>query len=95
LAAQSRKKPSAVTREAVIGVALLLFGVLLLPVAVFTVGKVVFGGYAGAGYGDFFGELVAKLIGLDQSAWFLVLSPYLALQVARLGLFGWRKSATM
>ena len=78
-----------------IAVSVLLFGLLLLPLAVFLVGKVVFGAYAGDGYFDFFGQLLAKLLKLDKAAWFLVLSPYLALQTARLALVGWRKTATM
>jgi hypothetical protein len=44
---------------------------------------------------DFFSQLSAKLLEFDKAAWFLVLSPYLALQVARLAIMGWRKSAAM
>jgi hypothetical protein len=95
LAEQKQNPRKTISREAMIGVGLLLFGVLLLPLAVFLVGKTVFGGYAGDGYIDFFSQLFSKLLDLDKAAWFLVLSPYLAIQIARLAILGWRKTATM
>jgi hypothetical protein len=95
LAAEKKKAASTLSREAIIAAGALLFGVLLLPLAVFVVGKIVFSAYAGGGYIDFFGQLFAKLLELDKAAWFLVLSPYLALQVARLAVIGWRKTAAM
>ena len=95
MAAKQQKPRNAISREAIIGAGLLLFGVLLLPLAVFLVGKTVFGVYAGDGYMDFFSQLFAKLVDLDKAAWVLVLSPYLALQIARLAILGWRKTATM
>ncbi|MGB5164321.1 MAG: hypothetical protein WBN09_06340 [Woeseiaceae bacterium] len=95
MAEQQKKTATTLSREAIIAVGLLLFGLLLLPLAVFLVGKIVFGAYAGDGYIGFFSQLFAKLLDLDKAAWFLVLSPYLALQIARLALVGWRKTATM
>ena len=82
-------------REAILLGSCLLFGLLLLPVAVFFVGQTVFGAYGGDGYGEFFTTLMGKILAFDLSAWFLVLSPYLALQTLRLALFGWRKTAAM
>ena len=76
---------------ALLGV-MLLFGITLLPIAIWFVGNLVFGSYGGAGYGDFFGMLGAKLRAADPVAWFLVLSPWLALQVVRLAIFGWRRA---
>ena len=69
---------------------MLLFGIVILPIAIWFVGNVVFGSYGGAGYGDFFGTLSSKLRSGDLVAWFLVLSPWLALQVVRLAAWGWR-----
>lgn len=82
-------------REAVIFLSLLLFGVLLLPVAVYVVGQSVFGAYAGDGYGEFFAALAGKLVAFEWVAWFLILSPYLAIQTLRITAFGWRASASM
>jgi hypothetical protein len=70
--------------------AMLFFGIVLLPIAIWVVGDLVFGSYGGNGYGDFFSNLSGKLRSGNWVAWFLVLSPWLALQVVRLALLGWR-----
>ena len=82
----------AVRKEAILFVALLFVGIVLLPLAIFLVGQLVFGTYGGAGYGDFFGSISARLRGLDGVAWFLVLSPYLAWQCLRLTILAWRRA---
>ena len=71
--------------------ALLAIGFLLLPIAIYTVGGIVFGVYDG-GYGSFFGKLSRGLVSGDLPTWFLVLSPYLVIQVVRLSLFLFRRS---
>ena len=68
---------------------------MLLPVAVYFVGQAVFGAYGGSGYGDFIGSIARKLLDGDLVAWFLVLSPYLAVQAVRLTLAGWRAAGKM
>lgn len=78
------------TKEVALFATLLFFGIVVLPVAIWFVGKAVFGAYGGAGYTDFFGTLSGKLRNGDTVAWFLVLSPYLVLQTLRLTAFGWR-----
>jgi hypothetical protein len=71
--------------------AILLFvGFVLLPIAIWFVGKAVFGAYGGSGYADFFGTLSSKIRNGDLVAWFLVLSPYFVWQCLRLMVFGWR-----
>lgn len=80
-------------RELVFDVGLLLFGVLLLPVAVFLVGQLVFGPYEGSGYGEFYSALLGRLVGGDFAAWFLVLSPLLVVLGLRAVAWGWRASA--
>jgi hypothetical protein len=55
----------------------------------------VFGGYGGDGYGGFFSALASRVFTFNGSAWFLILSPYLALQIVRLVITGWRKTAAM
>lgn len=80
-------------REIVWLVTLLLIGVLVLPIAIWFVGDVVFGDYEGGGYMDFFGALVGRLANGDGGTWFLVLSPYLAISALRLTAVGWRLAA--
>lgn len=81
--------------EAALFTGLLFFGLVLLPVAIWFVGKAVFGAYGGMGYGDFFGTLIGKIRGGDLVAWFLVLSPWLVLQIGRLMALGWRAAAKL
>jgi len=78
------------TKELALLAALLFLGLVVLPIAIWLVGKSVFGAYGGAGYMDFFGTLSGKIRSGDLVAWFLVLSPYLVWQVIRLTAFGWR-----
>lgn len=81
-------------REAIIAVALVLAGLLLLPIAIWWVGGSVFGSYAGDGFGGFYAELIRKLAGGNIVAWFLVLSPLLGVAAIRLTLAALRLSKT-
>ena len=74
---------------------MLLLGMVLLPVAIWFVGNLVFGSYGGTGYGDFFNSLSGKRRSGNLVAWFLVLSPYLGIQVVRFALAGWRRAGKM
>ena len=95
MAAQQSPLKRIAIRESSLFAGCLLIGMLLLPIAIFAVGKTVFGAYGGDGYLEFFTRLTMKVFAFHGDAWFLVLSPYLALQTARLTLRGWRKTATM
>jgi hypothetical protein len=77
-------------REGILFVGLLIAGAVPLPAAVFLVGKAVFGAYGGDGLADFYAALNGKLAAADWVAWFLVLSPYLAVQCVRLMARLWR-----
>jgi hypothetical protein len=77
-------------KEIALFLAMLFFGFVLMPIAIWLVGNAIFGEYGGAGYGDFFGILSGKIGSGDPVAWFLVLSPWIAVQIVRLGLFAWR-----
>lgn len=77
-------------RELLLFFALFFLGFTVLPVVVFLVGQAIFGSYGGEGFAGFFGELWNKLTTGEFYAWFLVLSPYLALQTLRLAIVGWR-----
>ena len=89
----SDKSPSLsriLKKESAIFAGFLFVGVVLLPIVIWFVGKIVFGAYGGAGFAEFFGTLNGKIRSGDLVAWFLVLSPWLALQILRLMVFGWR-----
>jgi len=76
--------------------AILLFaGFVLLPIAIWFVGKAVFGAYGGHGYVEFFGTLSGKIRSGDLVAWFLVLSPYFVWQCLRLMVLGWRRAGKL
>lgn len=80
-------------RESASGLALLLFGLLLLPVAVYVIGGRVFGPYEGDGLGGFFAGLMGRLADGNGSAWFLVLSPLLLVLAVRALAWSWRALA--
>ncbi|MEM9690143.1 MAG: hypothetical protein AAF917_11765 [Pseudomonadota bacterium] len=80
-----------IVNEIALFAAFLFAGFLILPFAVYLVGSVVFGDYSG-GYGEFFGRLSGGLVSGHWPTWFLVLSPYLLLQIVRLSLFGLRST---
>lgn len=89
----SRSAKQVALKEAALFFGLLFFGFVLMPVAIYLVGKEIFGNYGGYGYADFFGTLSAKIRSGEGVAWFLVLSPYLAWQTLRLTVFGWRRAS--
>lgn len=80
-------------KEAALLMGLLFLGFVVMPVAIFLVGEQFFGAYGGQGFGHFFGVISGKLRAGDTVAWFLILSPYLAWQISRLTVFGWRASS--
>lgn len=80
-------------KETAILAVLLFLGLVILPLLIWFVGKSVFGAYGGAGYADFFGTLSGKVRAGDLVAWFLILAPWLAVQVIRLAMAGWRLAA--
>jgi hypothetical protein len=92
---QPKPRGELIKKEAALFTGLLFFGLVILPIAIWFVGKAVFGVYGGSGYGNFFGTLIGKIRDGDVVAWFLVLSPWLVLQTGRLMAFGWRAAAKM
>ena len=83
----------AACKELALLLGLLFLGLVIAPIAIYWVGQSLLGDFGGYGYGDFFGDLAAKIRGGDPVAWFFVLSPYLAWQVLRLMLFAWRRTS--
>ena len=78
-------------RELVIAAALFACGFLLLPLAIYWVGKQVVGNYTGdGGLVALTDRIWADFFSLDPAAWTLVLSPYLLVQLVRLIRRTWR-----
>jgi len=69
-------------REARLAVATIGFGLLALPFAVYVVGQLLLGEYAG-GPLTLAEAIWRDLLSLRLPAWILVLSPYLTIQLAR------------
>jgi len=90
LSDQKSPLPKILKKEAALFVALLFVGFVLFPVLVWFVGKAIFGAYGGHGFAEFFGNLSSRIRSGNLGAWFLVLSPWLALQIIRLATLGWR-----
>ena len=79
-------------REVAIAASMLAFGLLALPFAVFVVGQRMLGEYGeGAGALDLAESIWLDLTSLRLSAWLLVLSPYLTVQLARAVRRIWRR----
>jgi hypothetical protein len=70
---------------------LLLAGLVILPLSIYMVGRAVFGDYGGGGLGDFYEELLGRLVRGEPVVWFLLLSPYLLWQLCRLTIWGFRR----
>ena len=82
-----------ITRETILFIALLLFGVVGLPILIYVVGQAVFGSYEGNGMAVFFDEHIQRLAHGDPATWFLALSPFLCISILRLMFSGWRRVA--
>jgi len=78
------------TKESALFLSLLFFGLLILPFAVYIVGKSVFGEYGGTGFSAFYGTLHSAVWDGEPAVLFLVLSPYLIWQLIRLTIRGFR-----
>lgn len=83
-----------IVKETALFTGLLFVGLVIVPIAIYAVGKIVFGEYSGQGYSDFFGTLSSKIRSGNGVAWYLVLSPYIGWQLLRLLAIGWRKAGS-
>ena len=86
------KKNTLVWREAILFLATLLFGLFLLPAAIYLVGQAVFGDYSGTGITEFYERIYRGIGAGDGFIWFLVLSLYLGLQMLRLTIWLFRQN---
>ena len=82
-------KSRTIKREIALAAALFAAGLLVLPPAIYWVGRQVAGDYAG-GPLALADQIWADFVQLDPAAWLLVLSPYLLLQLVRLIGRTWR-----
>lgn len=80
------------TRESALFLGLLFVGLLILPIAVFMVGDKVFGEYGGNGFSAFYGTIHSAIRDGEPAILFLVFSPYLIWQLARLTIWGFRQT---
>jgi hypothetical protein len=78
-------------KETALLVILGFVGLAVLPLAIWFVGQALFGGYESGGLASFFGALQRELRQGEPAAWFLLLSPWLLWQLARLTLWGFRQ----
>lgn len=70
---------------------LVFFGLAVLPLCIFLVGRAVFGAYGDGGLGAFYGQLLGEFLEGNAVVWFLLLSPCLVWQLARLTILGFRQ----
>jgi hypothetical protein len=78
-------------QELILAAALIGFGLLLLPAAVYWVGREVVGEYAAPdGLWGLTWQIWSDFLVLDPGAWVLVLSPYLIVQCLRVTRRAWR-----
>lgn len=83
-------KDRIVKQAAVIG-ALILTGLLVLPILIYLVGRSVFGEYGGAGFPDFYVRLHQDLRSGEAAAIFLMLSPCILWLLLRLSVWLFRR----
>jgi hypothetical protein len=81
-------------KELTIAAVLLGFGLIAVPFAIYWVGQQLIGEYTpDGGLLDLAESIWWDLLQLRVSAWTLVLSPYLIVQLGRLTRFAWRRPA--
>jgi len=86
-------KPPRTIKETLLALALLAFGLFCLPAMVFLVGQQLVGEYENGLLGLY--EAIADaLISGNGFAWILILSPYLTVQLIRLGMWLRRQRQT-
>ena len=84
---------STVKFELILGMTLLAFGMLALPVGVYWVGQFVIGGYeSDSGVAGLIGAIWDDLGRGSPAAWILVLSPYVVIQLLRVAIRLLRRS---
>jgi len=73
----------ALRKESLLFLYAFLAGILLLPIAIYFIGYALFGEYSGTSFSSFYSSLHGLLRSGEPAVWYLVLSPYLVLQLFR------------
>jgi len=87
---EQKKRPA--IRELALFLVLFFAGLVVLPILIYFVGYTLFGEYSGSGFSDFYQMLHGELRNGEPVVWFLMLSPYLAWQLLRLTVYGFRRA---
>ena len=82
-------------KELLLALVLLAVGLLLLPLGVYLAGREIAGDYAGEGLWGLFRHILADLGRGQMAAWLLLLSPYLTVQLSRLGVACFRQKGSV
>ena len=90
MAATTSNLKKTATRELALFLTLLFVGLVVLPLLIYMVGNALFGDYGGSGFAGFYNTLHGKLRDGEPVVWVLMLSPYLAWQMLRLTVAGFR-----
>ena len=90
MASSTQNGKSGLTREMAIFLVLFLFGILALPALIYVIGSAMFGAYGGTGFSAFYGAFHSDLRNADIAVWFLVLSPYIVIQLLRFSIRAFR-----
>jgi hypothetical protein len=83
---------STARKELALFLVLFFTGLVVLPILIYVVGSALFGEYSGSGFSDFYQMLHGELRDGEPVVWFLMLSPYIAWQLLRLTIFGFRRA---
>ena len=75
--------PSALRREALLLLFSLLFGALVVPIAIFMIGSRNLGGYAAGSFGAFCLHFAQGLVSGSPGFWIVAVGPYVMLQLGR------------
>jgi len=91
MSANLNKQKKTAMRELAVFLVLLFAGLVILPLSIYLVGRTLFGEYGGStGFSDFYGMLHSEMRSGEPVVWFLMLTPYIAWQMLRLTIFGFR-----
>ena len=70
----------------------LVFGLLLLPLAIWCIGRVTLGAYARGGPFSLYADYFRGLVHGDSTFWVVLIGPYVAWLLLRLALFSYAKT---
>ena len=93
MSASPETQKKLVPGELMLFLVLFFVGLAILPALIYVVGHSLFGEYGGTGFSNFYGLLHSEFRSGQPVVWFLVLSPYIAWQLLRLTILGFRRAS--